>query len=255
MSSASHKNMIPVSTVDPAEIHKFSEMAEQWWDEEGICKPLHLLNPIRIGYIHRTIRQHKGLSPQMPFSGLKLLDVGCGGGLLSEALARSGLEVTGIDASEKNIAIATHHALQSGVPVTYRVVTAEQVVEEGTSTYDVVLAMEIIEHVADVPLFCESLARLVKPGGLLYIATLNRTPQSFIKAILGAEYILRWLPRGTHDWKKFLKPSEICPLLQAQGMSIQAIQGVSYRLSRMQWALSDSLDTNYMILAKKDAAI
>ena len=245
--------MHPLSTIDPSEITKFSNMAEVWWDEEGICKPLHQLNPVRIRYVQRTLRAHFRLSETASLSGIRVLDVGCGGGLLSEPLARSGMDVTGIDASEKNTNIASIHAQQSGVVLNYRAMSAEALLAEGGALYDVVLAMEVIEHVADVPLFCQTIAALVKPGGLLYVSTLNRTIKSFAYAIVGAEYILRWLPRGTHEWQKFLKPSDICPLLQKSGMSIEAIEGVSYRPLLKKYVLSDDIAVNYMVRASRQA--
>lgn len=252
MSSTSSKNIDSRSTIDSQEVEKFTLMAEEWWDESGKFRPLHLLNPVRVSYILETIKKDFDTLTQEHLNSLTLLDIGCGGGLLSEPMARKGMQVTAIDASEKNIEIAKLHAKKSGLNIAYQSMSAEQLLEEkNTKPFDVVLAMEIIEHVANVPAFCQSIASLVKPGGTLYVATLNRTVKSFAYAIVGAEYILRWLPKGTHDWSKFMKPSEICSILQKHGMQIEDIQGVSYNPLLGSWYLSRDISVNYMLRAKK----
>ncbi|MCD6036088.1 MAG: ubiG [Rickettsiales bacterium] len=241
-------------SIDPQEVEKFSKMAESWWDETGAFAPLHRFNPVRIAYICNQIKASglapQGVPPQNALSGLKLLDVGCGGGLLSEPMARLGATVTGIDASEKNIAVASHHAKEVGLVIDYRATSAESLADTGQQ-FDVVLAMEIIEHVADVESFLTSCTRLVKPGGLLFVATMNRTVKSYMLAIVGAEYILRWLPKGTHDWKKFLKPSEIASTLRHEGMALQAVQGVGYNLLDSTWHLVNDTGVNYILSARK----
>ena len=198
------------STVDPAEIERFSRIAEEWWDPTGKFAPLHRLNPVRIGYIRDRAAAHwqRDALSGTPLQGLSLLDIGCGGGLLSEPMARLGAQVTGVDAAARNIAVAALHAEKQGLAIDYRQGTAEALAESG-GQFDIVLALEIVEHVADVELFLKSCGRMVKPGGLLFLSTLNRTAKAWALAIAGAEYVLGWLPRGTHDWKKFLKPSEV----------------------------------------------
>jgi 2-polyprenyl-6-hydroxyphenyl methylase/3-demethylubiquinone-9 3-methyltransferase len=239
-------------SIDPQEIAKFSALAEQWWDEEGPFKPLHQLNPVRIAYIKNLLCHHYGRNAlaSEALKGLSLVDIGCGGGLLSIPLARLGADVTGIDASEKNIAIARYHADHVQVPVCYRSCSAESLAEEALQ-FDMVLAMEVIEHVADVPSFIAACTALVKPGGLICIATLNRTPKSYLYAIIGAEYVLRLLPKGTHDWHKFLKPSEIAAHLRPHGMQVNAIQGVGLHWLRHQWELCQDTGVNYMLVAEK----
>lgn len=235
------------ASIDPKEIAKFSAMAEEWWDTGGKFKPLHQLNPVRITYLRDTIRKH---FHNDTLQGISLIDVGCGGGLLAEPMARLGMDVVGIDASEKNIRIASLHAEQQNVAIHYRCTSAEEVVAEGKK-FDVVLAMEIIEHVADVPAFVAACAALVKPGGLLFVATVNRTLKSFAFAIVGAEYILRWLPRGTHDWNKFLAPSEIESELRQQHVTLQEIQGVTFQPLKNEWKLSEDISVNYMLYGVK----
>ncbi len=241
------------TTVDEEEIAKFEAMADEWWDEGGKFRPLHKFNPVRIGYIRdRVLEYFEGLDKEgrAPLSGLKILDIGCGGGLLAEPMARLGAGVTGIDASEKNINIASIHAEKEGLDIEYICTSAEEFAES-TNQYDIVLAMEIVEHVADVAVFIEAASALVKPDGLLFMATLNRTAKSFALAIVGAEYILRWLPRGTHDWKKFLRPSELEQHFSANNMELEQIQGVTYNPLKDLWSLSDDIKVNYMMLAQK----
>lgn len=240
-------------SVDAQEIEKFSAIAAEWWDPDGKFKPLHQLNPTRIGYIRDQVARHFDRDPKAdrPLSGLTLLDIGCGGGLLSEPLTRLGADVTAIDAAEKNIKTASTHAAELGLEIDYRHMTAEDLVAKG-SHFDVVLNMEVIEHVADVTSFSTSACSLVKKGGAMVASTLNRTPKSYLMAILGAEYVLRWLPRGTHDWRKFLRPSELTGLLRAQGLQIEDISGVVYNPINERWRLSRrDLDVNYMLFATK----
>jgi 2-polyprenyl-6-hydroxyphenyl methylase / 3-demethylubiquinone-9 3-methyltransferase len=237
------------TTVDPAEIERFSRIAGEWWDPAGKFAPLHRLNPLRIGYIRDRAAQHWQRDPLsgVPLQGLSLLDIGCGGGLLSEPMARLGAQVTGVDAAARNIRVAAQHAGKQGLDIDYRQGTAEALAETGTQ-FDIVLALEIVEHVADVDLFLKSCGRMVKPGGLLFLSTLNRTAKAWALAIAGGEYILRWLPRGTHDWKKFLKPSEVVNGLDAAGIAAQEIVGVVYSPLSRAWSLSKSdLDVNYML--------
>ncbi len=243
----------PHTTIDPAEIERFSRIAEEWWDPAGKFAPLHRLNPVRIGYIRDRVaahRQRDALSGS-PLAGLDLLDIGCGGGLLCEPMTRLGARVTGIDAAERNIATASLHAEGQGLAIDYRATTAEALAESGKQ-YDVVLALEIVEHVADVALFLRCCGRLVKPGGLLFLSTLNRTPKAWVLAIAGAEYVLRWLPRGTHDWKKFLKPSEVVRGLRGGDIETREIVGVVYSPLSRTWSLNTGdLDVNYMLYGTK----
>ena len=239
-------------SVDAAEIARFSALAEEWWDPLGQFRPLHRLNPLRLAYVRDRAAVHFGLDPKAgrPLAGLSLLDIGCGGGLLCEPLERLGGRVTGIDASERNIAIARAHAAQSGLAADYRTTTAEELAREGRH-FDIVLTMEVVEHVADVRSFLEAGLALLAPQGMMVIATINRTPQSFALAIVGAEYLMRWLPRGTHDWRKFLRPSELAAHLRASGARLAELKGVRYSLITGRFSLSDDLSVNYMALALK----
>lgn len=245
--------MIAMNTVDPAEIARFTAMADTWWDPTGPFKPLHQLNPIRLTFIRDQVAAHFGRDPRTakPLSGLSVLDIGCGGGLTAEPLVRLGANVTAIDAGEENVKIASLHAEQSGLAVDYRHASAEELVERGES-FDMVLALEVVEHVADLPAFMASVAALMKPGGAAVIATLNRTPQSFLLGIIGAEYLLGWLPRGTHEWRKFVRPSELARLLRGHGVSINVLRGVTYHPLADAWRLSRDLGVNYMAFAKSD---
>ena len=237
------------STVDPAEIERFSRIAGEWWDPAGKFAPLHRLNPVRIGYIRDRAAAHWKRDPLagLPLHGLSLLDIGCGGGLLSEPMARLGARVTGVDAAARNIAVAALHAGKQGLEIDYRQCAAETLAESG-ARFDIVLALEIVEHVADAPLFLKSCGHLVKPGGLLFLSTLNRTAKAWALAIAGGEYILRWLPRGTHDWKKFLKPSEVVRGLRSGGVETQESVGVVYSPLSRAWSLNKrDLDVNYML--------
>jgi 2-polyprenyl-6-hydroxyphenyl methylase/3-demethylubiquinone-9 3-methyltransferase len=228
-------------------------IAEEWWDPAGKFAPLHQLNPVRIGYIRDRAATHwqRDALSGSPLNGLDLLDIGCGGGLLSEPMARLGAKVTGIDAAARNIATASLHAEGQDLAIDYRATTAESLAE-ANKRYDIVLALEIVEHVADVELFLRTCGALVKPGGLLFLSTLNRTAKSWALAIAGAEYVLRWLPRGTHDWKKFLKPSEVVRGLRGGAIEAQEIVGVVYSPLSRAWSLNKAdLDVNYMLYGTK----
>ena len=241
------------TTVDPEDVARFSAIAAEWWDENGKFKPLHRLNPLRLAYIRDVVcrRLNRNPSAPQPLAGVRLADIGCGGGLLAEPLARMGAEVVGIDASAKNIGTASVHARQSGVAVDYRVSTAEELAASGEK-FDVVTCLEVIEHVADIKLFVKSLSQILTPGGVLFLATLNRTPKSYLFAIVGAEYVLRWLPKGTHDWKKFIRPSELAALLRANGMAFGDLTGVTYEpFGGTFRADPRDLDVNYMGWAEK----
>ena len=240
-------------TVDPADVERFSRIADEWWDPKGKFAPLHQLNPVRIGYIRDRAAAHwqRDALSGRPLDGLSLLDIGCGGGLLSEPMTRLGAQVTGVDASGRNISVAALHAERQDLSIDYRQGTAEALADSGAQ-FDIVMALEIVEHVADADLFLRSCARMVKPGGLLFLSTLNRTAKAWAMAIAGAEYVLGWLPRGTHDWKKFLKPSEAVRGLRGGGIDAQEIVGVVYSpLSRL-WSLNkNDLDVNYMLYGIK----
>jgi 2-polyprenyl-6-hydroxyphenyl methylase/3-demethylubiquinone-9 3-methyltransferase len=217
-------------------------------------KVLHKFNPVRLAYLRERIVAHFGLDPKAirPLEGLSLLDIGCGGGLLSEPLARMGASVTGIDPAERNVRIASLHAEESGIPVDYRATTAEALADDG-ARFDVVMAMEVVEHVADVGLFLARAAEMVKPGGLLVAATLNRTKRSFALAIVGAEYVLGWLPRGTHDWNRFITPDELQLALEAGGLKVTDREGVVFNPLTDEWRRSSDLSVNYMMVAEKGA--
>jgi 2-polyprenyl-6-hydroxyphenyl methylase / 3-demethylubiquinone-9 3-methyltransferase len=238
------------STIDPAEVARFERVAETWWDSRGPMRALHKFNPVRLAYIRdeacrRFDRDPKGVRP---LEGLSILDVGCGGGLLCEPLARLGAVVTGLDPAAANIAVAKRHAAHSGIPVGYRSETVESVVARG-ERFDVVLAMEVVEHVTDVPAFVRACGAAVKPGGILVMATLNRTLRAFALAIVGAEYVLGWLPRGTHQWEKFVTPDELGMAVDAAGLSVVEVRGVVYNPLRDQWTLARDTSVNYMALA------
>lgn len=243
------------TTINEAEIAKFTAMAEEWWDPKGKFKPLHKFNPVRMSYIREHLLAHFGLdgAAMRPFEGLSILDVGCGGGLLCEPLARLGATVTGIDAAERNIAIATLHAKTSGLDIDYQATTSEALAAQG-KTFDMVLNMEVVEHVDNVPLYMKSCADLVKPGGLMLTATLNRTARAYAFAIVGAERILRWLPVGTHDWNKFLTPDEIKALLTRNGLTVTAETGVVFHPLADEWRQSRDMAINYMVMAERPAA-
>ena len=240
------------SSVDPAEVAKFSKLAAEWWDPSGKFAPLHKFNPVRLAFIREqaVARFQRDRQSLRPFEGLSLLDIGCGGGLLSEPMARLGFAVTGADASEKNIGTARAHAAQSGAQVDYRVATAEGLAEAGES-FDVVLNMEVVEHVADVGAYLAACARLVKPGGITIVATINKTLKSLFLAKFAAEYVLQWMPKGTHDWNRFLAPENIQKSLQETGLTILKTQGVFFDVLTWDWRLSNDVDVNYMIVAAR----
>lgn len=240
------------TSVDPAEIARFAAMADEWWDPAGKFKPLHKFNPVRLGYIRDRLARHFGRDPlgPKPLAGLRILDIGCGGGLVAEPMARLGATVVGIDASAKNIGVAANHAGRMGLAIDYRHTTAEALVEAGES-FDAVLSLEVVEHVADVGEFLGACGALVRPGGAMLVATLNRTPKAFLLAIVGAEYVLRWLPKGTHEWSKFVKPEEACEALRKAGLETTDLTGVSYNPILDVWRLTRDLDVNYMGFAIK----
>jgi 2-polyprenyl-6-hydroxyphenyl methylase / 3-demethylubiquinone-9 3-methyltransferase len=240
------------TTIDDDEVARFSAMADEWWDPTGKFRPLHKFNPIRLGYIRDRLCAHFGRDPRSltPLDGLTLLDVGCGGGLISEPLARMGATVTGIDASERNIGTARAHAARSDLEIDYRCTTAEDLMAAG-ETYDIVLSLEVVEHVADVDLFLDSCTALVRDGGAMVLATLNRTPKAFMFGIVGAEYVMRWLPRGTHDWRKFVRPSELCRSLRRNGVDVSDISGLSFNPLTDEWRVSGDVSVNYILFGTK----
>jgi len=239
-------------SVDAGEVAKFSALAAQWWDPNGKFAPLHKFNPVRLGFIRREAAAHFGRDDRSlrPFEGLSLLDIGCGGGLLSEPMARLGFAVTGADASERNIGTARTHAAQSGVVIDYRAATAEALASEGLR-FDIVLNMEVVEHVADVGAYLGACAQLVKPGGITIVATLNKTLKSLALAKFAAEYVLGWMPRGTHDWNRFIPPAQLQQSLEESGLNILKTQGVFFDVLTWDWRLSPDLDVNYMVVAAK----
>ncbi|MGE0718567.1 MAG: bifunctional 2-polyprenyl-6-hydroxyphenol methylase/3-demethylubiquinol 3-O-methyltransferase UbiG [Alphaproteobacteria bacterium] len=242
------------STVDPAEVARFAAIAEEWWDPDGKFRPLHRFNPVRLEWLRDRIAARFGrdVMADRPLAGLRLLDIGCGGGLLAEPMARLGADVTAIDAAERNVAVARLHAAQMGLAIDYRHAAAEELVAAG-ERFDVVLTMEVVEHVADRETFLAAAAALVAPGGMMALATLNRTPKAWLLAIVGAEYVLRWLPRGTHEWRRFVKPSEAAGALRRAGLTVATVTGVAYDPLRDRWRLAaDDLDVNYMLAATRD---
>jgi 2-polyprenyl-6-hydroxyphenyl methylase/3-demethylubiquinone-9 3-methyltransferase len=243
------------ASVDPREVERFAKMAARWWDPRGPMAPLHKLNPVRLAYVRDEAATHFGRDAKKLgcLKGLRILDIGCGAGLLAEPLARLGAEMTGIDPAEENIAAARAHAIESGVTVDYRDTTAEVLAANGEQ-FDVVLAMEVVEHVTDVPSFVATCASMVKPGGLFFAATLNRTLKSFALAIVGAEFILRWLPRGTHQWDKFVTPDELEQAIEDAGLNVTGERGVIYNPLADRWQLSSDMDVNYMVVAARAGA-
>ena len=238
------------TSIDPDEVAKFGALAGSWWDPEGDFRPLHRLNPTRLAFIRDQACAHfaRDIAAAQPLAGLEVLDIGCGGGLLCEPLARRGARVTGIDAAQKAIEVADWHAEQSGLAIEYRCSTAEDLAATGCR-FDLIVNMEVVEHVADVDHFMEASCALVKPGGAMAMATLNRTPKAFLMAVVGAEYVLGWLPRGTHDWRRFLRPSELDRRLRANGMAVTELAGVTYNPLNDRWRRSPDLDVNYMLFA------
>ena len=243
------------TTIDQAEVDRFSAMAAEWWDPAGKFRPLHKFNPVRLTYIRDLVSAQFGRDPRghRPLEGLRILDIGCGGGLLSEPMARMGADVLGADASEKNIGIAKAHAAGSGVSVDYRAVTAEALAEAG-ETFDVVLNMEVVEHVSDVNFFLTTCASMVRPGGMTVVATINRTMKAAALAIFAAENVLRWLPRGTHQYEKLVRPEEIEAPLTASGLTVIDRTGVFFNPLSNQWNLSKDMDVNYMLVARRASA-
>jgi 2-polyprenyl-6-hydroxyphenyl methylase/3-demethylubiquinone-9 3-methyltransferase len=242
------------STIDAAEVARFAALADTWWDPAGKMGMLHKFNPVRIGFIKQAACRRFGRDPKRldSLAGLRVLDIGCGGGLLSEPIARLGAVVVGADPAAANVEAAKVHAGREGLAIDYRVTTAEALADAG-ERFDVVLAMEVVEHVADLGLFVNRCAEMVRPGGLMVVATLNRTIKSFALAIVGAEYVLGWLPRGTHQWDKFVTPNELEIAIEKSGMTMTQETGVIYNLLADRWQLSTDMDVNYMVAAEKAA--
>lgn len=245
--------MSAISTASVEEVAKFESMADTWWDPTGPFRPLHKFNPARIRYIRDAIADHfaRDIRKPRPFEGLSLLDIGCGGGLISEPMARLGFNVTGIDAAEKNIAIARIHATRSNLDIEYKSATPEDLPNK-KNKFDVVLSLEVVEHVTDLNLFLKAASERVAPNGVMFAATLNRTLKSLALAKIGAEYILRWLPPGTHDWRKFVKPSELSTGLRRGGMTVTDITGLTYDLMTDTWTTGNDLGVNYIVCAKRN---
>jgi 2-polyprenyl-6-hydroxyphenyl methylase/3-demethylubiquinone-9 3-methyltransferase len=240
------------SSVDETEVERFSRLAATWWDPRGPMAPLHKFNPVRLAYIRDKAVEHFGGDVRKLdcLKGLRMLDIGCGGGILSEPLARLGAQMVGADPSAENVAVAGAHASDNSLTIDYRSTTAEELAAAG-ERFDVVLAMEVVEHVVDVNAFVAVCASMVKPGGLLFAATLNRTLKSFALAIVGAEYVLRWLPRGTHQWDKFVTPEELERAMEEGGLDVTGERGVVYNLFADRWQLSSDMDVNYMLVAER----
>ena len=240
------------TTINKEEIQKFSDLAEEWWDVNGKFKPLHMFNPVRIEYIIENIKKHFKISQNGPgfLEGLNILDIGCGGGLISEPMARLGANVTGIDASKKNINIAQIHSKRSGLKINYITASPENL--SNKEKFDIILNLEIVEHVDNVNLYIKSCSQLLKKNGLMFTATLNRSFISYVKAIIGAEYILRWLPIGTHDWNKFIKPEELENFLSQEEFSTKDIKGLKFNPFLKKWKRSNDLSVNYIITSFKN---
>jgi 2-polyprenyl-6-hydroxyphenyl methylase/3-demethylubiquinone-9 3-methyltransferase len=247
--------MTTASTIDEAEVARFSALAKEWWNPRGKMAVLHKFNPVRLGYIRDAACKRFARDPRQLdcLQGLRILDIGCGGGILCEPLARLGAKMLGADPAEKNIVVAQLHAEQSALAIDYRATTAEALADAG-ERFDIVLAMEVVEHVADMKLFVARCAEMVKPGGLMIVATINRTLKSFALAIVGAEYVLRWLPRGTHQWDKFVTPDELEIAMERAGLTTTDERGVIYNLIADRWEPSTDTDVNYMVLGERNAA-
>ena len=245
--------MEAVNARDASEIAKFEAMADEWWDPNGKFKPLHMLQPVRLDYVTRQIAAEHGrdLADERPFEGLRILDIGCGGGLLSEPKARLGADVLGADAAERNIPVARVHAARSGLEIDYRVTTAEDLAAQGES-FDAILNMEVVEHVADPQGYLDACAAMLRPGGIMCTSTINRNPKSYVFAIVGAEQVMRWLPRGTHEWSKFITPDELFAMLRRAGLDPVDRTGFVFNFVRWDWGLSDrDLSVNYTTAAVK----
>jgi len=242
------------TTIDTGEVERFSALAAEWWNPNGKFRPLHKFNPVRLAYIRDRVAERFGRDPHQakPFDGLRILDIGCGGGLLCEPLARLGAEMVGADASATNIEVAKLHAAESGVEIDYRATTAEDLADAG-ERFDVILNMEVVEHVSDVPLYIARCAEMVKPDGIMFVATINRTLKALGLAIVGAEYVLRWLPRGTHQFSKLVRPEELEKALTEAGLSVIDRTGVVYSPLADRWQRSKDMDVNYMVLAERPA--
>ncbi len=234
-----------MTSVNKKEIDKFSKMANEWWDPEGKFKPLHKFNPIRIKYIKENIINNFKLKKKSkPLSGIKILDIGCGGGLLSEPMSRMGANVTGIDASDKNIKIAKLHSKKNKLKINYLCSSPEKL--KITKKFDVILNMEIVEHVEDIDFFLKSCSKLLKKNGIMFVATINKTLKSYIFAIVGAEYVLRWLPIGTHEWEKFVKPEDLKKILMKYDLSLNKLEGMNFNIIKDEWSISKDLSVNYI---------
>ena len=234
-----------MSSVNKIEIEKFSNMADEWWDPHGKFKPLHKFNPIRIKYIKENIiRQFKIKNKNKPLSGINILDIGCGGGLLSEPMCRLGADVTGIDASIKNIKISKLHAKKDNLKINYICSSPEKL--KISKKFDVILNMEIVEHVEDISFFLKSCSKLLNKNGLMFVATINKTLKSYVFAIVGAEYILRWLPIGTHDWEKFVKPEELKEILSKNNLFLKKLDGMHFNIIKDEWSITNDLSVNYI---------
>ncbi len=252
MAHAEAPEKLTSPSIDPDEVEKFSRMAAEWWDPESKFKPLHKFNPARIAYIRDTLVSHFGLKagPE-PLKGLELLDIGCGGGLIAEPMARLGARVTAVDAAEPNIKTAKVHAGEQGLKIDYRHGTAEQLLAEGAEQFDAVLNLEVVEHVAHPDVFLRDCAKLLKPGGIMIVATINRTSKAFVFAIFGAEWVMRWLPHGTHRFDKLIRPEEIRAALTAEGLEVRSPAGVSYNPLKDEFEITGDASVNYMMAAVK----
>ncbi|MFY0638241.1 bifunctional 2-polyprenyl-6-hydroxyphenol methylase/3-demethylubiquinol 3-O-methyltransferase UbiG [Maricaulis maris] len=253
MTSAAAPDPLNRPSIDPEEVEKFSRIAAEWWDPDSKFKPLHKFNPVRLGYIRDTICQHFGLTGDKPLAGLRILDIGCGGGLVCEPMARLGASITGVDAAEANVKTASVHADEQGLEIDYRHGVAEQLIENGEAPFDVVLNLEVMEHVANPHTFLVDCANLVKPGGLMICATINRTSKAFALAIVGAEWVMGWLPKGTHRFGKLVKPGEIRAALAEGGMHLRGPVGVNYNPLTDQFSIGSDTAVNYMVVAEKPA--
>jgi len=240
-----------MTSVNKKEIEKFSKMAEEWWDPNGKFKPLHKFNPIRIRYIKDNIIDHFNLNNKnKPLNKINILDIGCGGGLLSEPMSRLGADVVGIDASEKNIKIAKMHAEKNNLKIDYKITSPEKL--KTNKKFDVILNMEIVEHVEDVNFFIKSCAKLLKKNGIMFVATLNKTLKSYVFGIIGAEYIMRWLPIGTHEWEKFLNPDDLIAISKKNNLTMQKLDGMKYNIIKDQWTISTDKSVNYISIFNKN---